>query len=571
MGRRCRYLILGLLSLCLSWLLFSSLEAQASVSRYQIFPEPVAAVDDRLFGHFLERASWGEPGPEISLVPGTGQIYPAAVELMREMNIPILRFPGGTDVDYTDWRDLISNVPGRAPERPVTVGHLGGEITNRFGLDEYFQLRDTLGKSSGAPVPETILVTNFLDAVSGKVPLEQAALSAAGLVAYVNASLGQPLPSGMPDWPGVRAQNGHPQPYGVEYLQIGNELWSYNFQRLVREGTGLTEPAELAQWYLRCLRAYIAAIDAVDPTTELMVDGAMGQGIEQTVLADPAVRSRVRYAAFHDYAPGRTHQVRLDGEPYPRQRLSLADWWRAWVAMPGRFSEDGVNIAFGDRIALARSLGYDIAATEWNWNGWGFDNIDPEPTSWRLASGIGTAGFLNGLMRQAADVKLACQSMLVGAYWDITGIRVDPADEMPPYYLPQGQMTGFYSRHHGATLLRAEATNVPRYAQPYAMGWAGAPDHDVALIDLVATADEDRLYIHAINRAFDRALPVELDLAALPEVGKLARQYLYVAKPGDTSASEVAEILPQSLVVTNKKVSLMLPKQSVSIVEIART
>lgn len=102
----------------------------------------MAQVNQRLFGHFLERASWGEPGPEGSLQQGTRQIQPDAVELMKQMQIPLLRFPGGTDVDYVDWRDLISNVPGRSPERPVTIGHSGQAITNQFGLDEYFQLRD---------------------------------------------------------------------------------------------------------------------------------------------------------------------------------------------------------------------------------------------------------------------------------------------------------------------------------------------------------------------------------------------------------------------------------------------
>jgi alpha-L-arabinofuranosidase len=75
----------------------------------------VGTVDDRLFGQFLERPFGGEAGPEHALVPGTNRLQPRVVELMKEMRIPIIRFPGGIDVDYTDWRDMISNVPGRAP------------------------------------------------------------------------------------------------------------------------------------------------------------------------------------------------------------------------------------------------------------------------------------------------------------------------------------------------------------------------------------------------------------------------------------------------------------------------
>jgi alpha-L-arabinofuranosidase len=181
----------------------------------------VARVDDRLFGQFLERPSWGgEQGPERALMPGTNQLLPAVVTMMKKMQIPILRFPGGTDVDYTDWRDMVSNVPGRAGVRPVTVGHKGDRVTNGFGFDEYFRLRNELGC-------ETILVVNLLDALSRKRPLAEAAELAAGLVAYCNAPVGAMLPAGMPDWPAVRARNGHPAPYRVGYFQIGNEWWAF--------------------------------------------------------------------------------------------------------------------------------------------------------------------------------------------------------------------------------------------------------------------------------------------------------------------------------------------------------
>ena len=40
-----------------------------------------------------------------------------ALELLRAMRIPILRFPGGTDADYIDWTDMISNAPGRDAEQ----------------------------------------------------------------------------------------------------------------------------------------------------------------------------------------------------------------------------------------------------------------------------------------------------------------------------------------------------------------------------------------------------------------------------------------------------------------------
>ena len=70
---------------------------------------------------------------------------------------------------------------------------------------------------------EPIIVVNFSQACQGSKPLGEAALEVSGLVAYCNAKQGAKLPSGMPDWPAVRAKNGHPEPYGVKYWQIGNE------------------------------------------------------------------------------------------------------------------------------------------------------------------------------------------------------------------------------------------------------------------------------------------------------------------------------------------------------------
>ena len=96
-------------------------------------------IDPRLFGQFMERPSWGEIGPEAAVIPGTHQLRPEARQLLRRMRIPIARFPGGTDVDYIDWRDMIDNVPGREGGRPITVGHQGDRVTNYFGYDEFLQ------------------------------------------------------------------------------------------------------------------------------------------------------------------------------------------------------------------------------------------------------------------------------------------------------------------------------------------------------------------------------------------------------------------------------------------------
>ena len=61
-----------------------------------------------------------------------------------------------TGADLKTAKDMVDNVPGRAGPRPVTTGHNGGTITNRFGYDEFLRVAESLGA-------EPLLVVNLRD------------------------------------------------------------------------------------------------------------------------------------------------------------------------------------------------------------------------------------------------------------------------------------------------------------------------------------------------------------------------------------------------------------------------
>ncbi|HKK30965.1 MAG TPA: hypothetical protein VKA18_11295, partial [Alphaproteobacteria bacterium] len=474
------------------------------------------------------------------------------------------RFPGGRDVDYIDWRDMIDHVPGREGGRPASRGPGGKPLTNRFGLEEYFELRDRLGN-------ETILVVNFLDAVSRKLPLEEAALNAAGLVAYANAPAGEQLPDGMPDWPAVRARNGHFSPHHADYIQIGNEYWWWPQERLVSSDGKAMAADQLAEWFLECLKAYIRAIRNVDPSVKIIVDGEMPMGAQRTVLADPDIRREVEFIAHHHYEPGPMNWLRWHDEPITADRISADDWWRAWTAMPGRYSPAGKNLSIGHRADFARSLGYRIAVTEWNWNGWAVKETQvPASLDWRdrmLAAGIGAAGFLNGLMR--SDVAIAAQSVLVGTHWSITSIHVDAAAPEPAYFLPQGHVTRLYSEHHGEERLKLQTSPLPVYEQPLAMGWMKRASGTVAGLDLVATRGPETVYLHAVNRHAEQAFPVAVDMSDFPLRGTAVR-YRWGAKQKSPSngGDQIGEITASDLLVTERHLRTVLPAKSVTVIAV---
>ena len=54
---------------------------------------------------------------------------------------------------------------------------------------------------------------------------------------------------------------------------------------------------------------------------------------------------------------------------------------------------------------------------------------------------IGVAGFLHAMLREGEHIQLATQSMMVGNYWMIAGVRVDPEAVDAPFVLPSASVT----------------------------------------------------------------------------------------------------------------------------------
>lgn len=527
--------------------------------RFVVSDRVLYNIDPRLFGQFMERPSWGETGPESALVPGTNALQLSVLKLIKEMRIPVLRFPGGTDVDFVDWRDMVSNVPGRGPERPVTTGHLGHQVTNNFGYDEFLGLCEQLGA-------EAILVVNFRDGLLGKLPLEEAAMNAAGLVAYCNAPVGAKLPEGMPDWPAIRAKNGHEKPYGVRNWQIGNETWFF-----VDRDMASMAAEERAKHYANCVAAYIKAMRAVDPDIRFIIDG-LGSTKPAADIVRKEFGDAIICTAIHSYTPWSISEVKThDNVQVPLDKLTAEEIWNAWVAVPN-FDDFGLADLGMWEIDAARREDGKLAMTEWNWNGWWAPPKDgPAPvlaSSW--AKGVGVAGYLHALMRAADVVSIGCQSMLVGHRWGITAIHCDITGKTPAYYLPSGEMTAFYSNHHGDRMLEMESSGVPTYEQPYRM--AGIRPYDkVAVVDALATRSDDAIFFHAINRSFDNAIDIEIDLSAFRDLSSRGTHHLIEGRlndqPGEGESPRIAHTSARGITISGPVLKVTLPQRSVSCVE----
>ncbi|MEO0514708.1 MAG: hypothetical protein AAF086_05365 [Planctomycetota bacterium] len=65
--------------------------ADEPATRITVTPEVLNPVDDRLFGQFMEVASWGEPGPDAIVDPSTGALPEDVVDLLASMRTPVVR------------------------------------------------------------------------------------------------------------------------------------------------------------------------------------------------------------------------------------------------------------------------------------------------------------------------------------------------------------------------------------------------------------------------------------------------------------------------------------------------
>ncbi len=157
-----------------------------------------------IYGHFSEHLGRciyeGLYVGENSDIPNVNGMRTDVVEALKEMKIPVLRWPGGCFADEYHWMDGIG--PKEKRKKMINT-HWGGVVEdNSFGTHEFFELTRQLGCK-----------------------------------AYVNANLGSGTVREMSEWveymtfngvspmADLRKENGHEEPWTVDYLGVGNENW----------------------------------------------------------------------------------------------------------------------------------------------------------------------------------------------------------------------------------------------------------------------------------------------------------------------------------------------------------
>jgi alpha-L-arabinofuranosidase len=259
------------------------------------------------------------------------------MKLLAELDSPVYRWPGGNFVSGYNWRDGIGPVDRRPPRK--NPAWLGVE-PNDFGLDEFM-------------VYCRLLKTDPYIAVnSGKGDSKMATEE----LEYANG--GPQTPMGK-----LRAQNGHPEPYGVKFWSIGNEMY----------GDWQLGNVPLDQYVLRH-NEFVKAMRAVDPTIQVVAVGNVGKW-DESMLANCSDYMNMLSEHFYvlkpvdglvDYvraAPDNVRKIADAMRGYKQtipalkdKKITVAlDEWNYWYG-PEVFGELGVRYYLKDALGIAAGL-----------------------------------------------------------------------------------------------------------------------------------------------------------------------------------------------------------------------
>jgi alpha-L-arabinofuranosidase len=166
--------------------------------------EPGPVINRNIYGQFSEHLGhciydgiW--VGPD-SPIPNTNGYSNAVLAALKNLHVPILRWPGGCFADEYHWKDGI----GPMEKRPSMFNsHWGGVVeNNHFGTHEFLNLCEMLGI-------EPYVCVNV---GSGT---EQEAME---WVEYMTSDASSPMAN-------LRRANGRDKPWKVHYIAVGNESW----------------------------------------------------------------------------------------------------------------------------------------------------------------------------------------------------------------------------------------------------------------------------------------------------------------------------------------------------------
>lgn len=541
----------------------SSDEEQVTVTVTVEPSREVGLVDRNIYGHFLESDFFGnieggvfDEGHPLAL-PGPGALAGLrrdVIDACRALGVPVVRWPGGNFASGYHWEDGIG--PRDRRPRRLDLAWIGEE-SNRFGTDEFLAWCAEVGAE-----PYLAHGARSVD-------------DAVRWVEYTNYC-------GRTAYTAARADNGHPDSYGVRYWGIGNEVWG-PWQMGHRPASSYAADLREHAWFMRRVDPKLSLV-AVGPRTPEDEEWAYELLSKAGELID--------YVSFHLYGAS--------------LHLSGHDDYDA-VVTQARFFEDQIA-AYSDLLAdVSCRTGLDrevwIALDEWNIRhlepaGWPAPQPDARGgaalrnppggreaagrlrvnrySSRTLADALFYAGVFNALHRLAGRpfaVHMANTVNLVNAN-ALLEVRPDGLVRSATYYV-----WDLYQRHMGRRVVHSEVSGPTALVDVRQGAGDNSPVFDtrqvrLPALDLVATTGANgTVQVAVINR--DRNSPVIARIVCSGELCGAARASQLGAGSDDVWATNSLDRPAEVATIDRGVVDLpdghfSFPPHSVTVLELVR-
>jgi len=432
--------------------------------------EQVAEISPNVYGHFAEhlgRCIYGGlwVGDD-DRVPTEDGIRLDTVDLLRDLDMPVLRWPGGCFADDYDWTDGV----GPREERPTrrnmfwTQGRRDlPEEPNTFGTDEFVRLCELLDT-------EPYLAVN----VGNGSPDD-----AADWVEYCNYDGGTELAE-------RRRDNGSDDPHGVKYWGVGNENWGCG---------GRFSPEAYAEQFRR-YATYLRGSNGMlsERDMELIACGHIEGDWNREFLdelADCADWVEGPYDLMEHMSVHRYYEAGGDTDFDDEQYYRL-------LARSRKVAADVDDLVEALSVYAPDN---DISVIVDEWGVWhpeatNTNGLEQEHT---VRDAISAAGVLDDLNARADVVSMANIAQTVNVLQCLVQTDEESAWATPTYHVYD-----LYKPHMGATALDTVVDGETRDVED--------EPFDVPLVSASASERDGDIYVTLSNRSLDDSDPVEVTL-----------------------------------------------------------
>ncbi|MBN2049679.1 MAG: alpha-N-arabinofuranosidase [Spirochaetales bacterium] len=427
----------------------------------------IGEVDKRIYGSFIEqwgRAVYGgifEPGHPAANEKGFRQ---DVINLIKELQVPVVRYPGGNFLSGYNWEDGVGPV-GKRPKR-LDLAWLSVE-SNEIGTNEFLEWARCAD-------------TDVMMAVNMGTRGPDAARS---LLEYCNHPGGTYLSD-------LRRSHGYEKPHNIKIWCLGNEMdgpWQIGRKTAEEYGRIACETAKVMKW--------------VDPTIELVACGSSGSGMPTFAEWEAKVLEhtyeQVDFLSLHTYyrndEKGAVNFLAksLDMDNFIHSVVSICDYIKA-----KKRSKKSINLSFDEW-----NVWYPTEITEdLRWK-------SPQPINeniYTLLDAVVVGCMLITLLKHADRVKIACLAQLVNTIAPIMTVSGGGS----------WKNTIYYPYLHASVYGRGKVLNAVVQSPVYDT----VEFNDVPYLESVVVYHEEKeeIVIFAVNRDMEEQLFVETDLRDFP-------------------------------------------------------